>query len=157
MNEITTLDKGYYSGLEESFSIVIDSEDHFQKLWTQHTSIFFPPESSPVNMVNFDSEMVAWISLGMKNSGGYDVEIVNYVEETDEFIIICLESMPGPEDMVTEALTQPYHIVKMKKSDKTVRFDIRDEEVTGSYNTSKSKKKSMKQSKTKSKKMEKKY
>ena len=51
-------------------------------------------------------------------TGGYYIEITKIVEKENSVEVFARETSPSPGSLVTEAFTQPYHIVKMKKVDK---------------------------------------
>jgi hypothetical protein len=67
--------------------------------------------------------MVVLVYVGSKSSGGYSVDITGVQDSGSSIVIIYKESGPGPYDTVTMAFTEPYHIIKMDKSSKTVVFD----------------------------------
>jgi len=77
-----------------------------------------------ISDINFPEEMVVGVFIGEKPSGGYDVEVTGVLNQKEyiEFLIKTVE--PGPDDIVTEAITSPYHIIKLKSSDKEFLFNI---------------------------------
>ncbi len=93
--------------------------------WQNLSSREFPPPSLPE--VDFESQMVIAVFMGVKNSGGYATEITAIKEGGDSIAVFVEETSPGPNCAVTLALTSPFHIVKMKKSDKAVEFSVTQE------------------------------
>ena len=65
--------------------------------------------------------MVIVVNIGTKSSGGYAVEITS-VEEDENLVVNFMTSSPSPGSINTMALTQPYHIIQLKNSDKKVKF-----------------------------------
>jgi hypothetical protein len=118
-----TLDRGFTSGIRERKLLVIKTEKEWKDLWQTHVSISSPPKAVPV--VDFDKEMIVVAFSGEKPSGGHRMEIFKIEEDTGkrELRVIFRETKPPSGAMVTAALTQPYHIVKLKKTDLSVTFD----------------------------------
>ena len=100
--------------------LVIDSQEEFLKLWEGSTSGVIPGYSKPP--VDFSKETVISVFMGEKSTGGYSIEIVKIVEQTDKIIIYVRETSPKPGDIVTQAFTYPQHIVKTEKLTKRVVF-----------------------------------
>jgi PrcB C-terminal len=65
--------------------------------------------------VDFDREMVVGIFLGEKSTGGYEVEIVRAEQRDSSLYFYYREKAPPPGAMVTQALTQPFHLVRVAK------------------------------------------
>ncbi|MBS4534094.1 protease complex subunit PrcB family protein [Clostridium sp. D2Q-14] len=55
-----------------------------------------------------------YIGLGEKNTGGYDI-VIEKVEKDDNITkITIMEYKPKTDDMVTQAITYPYKIIKIE-------------------------------------------
>lgn len=87
--------------------------------WKRHTEGIQPPPSIP--KVDFRTEMVLVVLLGYQTSGGGPSieiksieEIFNYVSIPGKRIRVLVKENkePGPLDIITN----PYHIVKVRKS-----------------------------------------
>ncbi len=116
------IDKGFRSGIKERKVVLIKSEKEWGDLWRLHKGAFLPEQ--PIPRVDFRQEMVVAVFSGEKKSGGYGIEITKIEEkqEEGELIVLFLETQPPPKAMVTQALTQPYHIVKTRRIDLPVKF-----------------------------------
>ncbi len=77
-----------------------------------------PPE------VDFKKEMVLAAFMGEQNSGGYAVEIKDAVEEKGKLVVTVVERSPGPGSIVTQAITNPFHLVAVKRSDLPVQWKV---------------------------------
>ena len=68
--------------------------------------------------------------MGPRNTGGYSVNVDKIAEEENRIVVFVTESSPGKDCIVTQAITYPYQIVKIKKTDKEIVFktkqDVRD-------------------------------
>lgn len=74
------------------------------------------------NSIDFSREIVLIAIDKIRNSGGYGIEISN-AKIVDNKVLVSIDySSPKLNDMVTMALTQPYHVVKMKRTDKEIVF-----------------------------------
>ena len=111
---IDTIEKGYRSGVRESLQLVIRNQDQWNVFWKRHSSTDDNPAPAPV--VDFDREMVVGIFLGEKPTGGYEVEIVRGEQCDSSRSFYYWEKSP-PGAMVTQALTQPFHLVRVAKYD----------------------------------------
>mmetsp|Transcript_7510 Transcript_7510/g.9626 ORF Transcript_7510/g.9626 Transcript_7510/m.9626 type:complete len:129 (+) Transcript_7510:155-541(+) len=118
----STVAKGHNSGIKNSANEIIQSGSDFNELWRRHTSIFYPPPDVPP--VDFLTETVLAVFRGTKSSGGYGVEVKGVEDTGDEIVVSCETTDPSPYDMVTMALTQPFHIVRTPKTTKDVRFEF---------------------------------
>ena len=61
--------------------------------------------------------MVIGVFSGEKPSGGFSIEIAEIMLMETKITVFFDEISPKPEQPVTEALTQPSHIVKIKRVD----------------------------------------
>ncbi|MEN3046416.1 MAG: protease complex subunit PrcB family protein [Candidatus Hydrothermales bacterium] len=128
MVEFKNLQKGFYSGIREKKTVVIKDKEEFLNLWKELTSIFLPPSDPPD--IDFNKHVLICVFMGEKPTGGYEVEIKSIIEKKDEVSVYVREISPGKNCIVTMALTQPYHIVILKKTQKEFKFyfevEIRD-------------------------------
>ena len=72
--------------------------------------------------VNFSTDYIIAVFQGQKNTGGYGISINKIVDEGESMAVYVQESSPGGGCMVTMALTSPYSIVKIPKTDKKIIF-----------------------------------
>jgi len=117
-----TLAKGSQSGVRERKFVVIKSESDWQALWASHSSLSIPPQKPP--LVDFRTEMIVAVFAGEKSTGGYSIEITRVQEDTFKHAleVIVHESKPPPGAMVIQALSQPYHIIKLTRIELPVSF-----------------------------------
>ena len=109
----STLAKGFVSGMHEPAQIVIRSRDAWAAVWGRHTRAQVQPPSAPP--VDFSRDMVVGIFMGQRGTGGYEIEITR-VERADSQLRVYYRSKdPEPGAMVTQMLTQPYHVIKLPR------------------------------------------
>jgi protease stability complex PrcB-like protein len=116
-----TIAKGLRSGIREPSQIAIRSQSEWQKLWRQHSSA--STASAPLPTVDFDKEIVVAVFLGEKPSGGYGVEISSAEVVGSSLTVFVKETSPKPGAIVTQAINQPFHIVRIETAGvETVSF-----------------------------------
>jgi len=115
-----TLESGSNSGNVDYRHEVFHSSSDFQTFWNQHASINHPP--SPPPEIDFETSMIAVVSREDKPSGGYSIHVKSVTENDATLTVHCELSDPPPGSIVTQAITQPFEIIKMEASRKTVRF-----------------------------------
>ena len=117
-----TIDQGFRSGTRERKFLVVKNETDWKTLWQTHVQPNVPAKELP--RVDFDKEMIVAVFLGEKPTGGYKVEITAMEEDQGkgQLRVVTREGKPPVGSIATQALTQPYHVVRVKKSDLTTTF-----------------------------------
>ena len=73
------------------------------------------------NSFDYSNETIIAVFDKVRNSGGFSIEITEVLNE--EKVEVTIKSTgPKPTDMVATAIMQPYHIVKIKKTKKEIKF-----------------------------------
>jgi hypothetical protein len=116
-----TVDKGVRSGLSERRFVAVVTAKEWKDLWLAHKSGVSSGPQAP--QVDFQEEMVVGVFSGEKRTGGYGIEIKRVeLDAGKQVLVLWAETSPAPGSMVMEALTQPYHIVKLKRLNLPVAF-----------------------------------
>ncbi len=105
----TNLSEGYYSGLTTKEDKEITTRADLEKYWAQIHEGTTPVPSVPT--VDFSNYEVILVALGTKNTSGYGIEITGVSGST----VTVAETSPKPGDGTLQVLTQPYHMVQIKK------------------------------------------
>jgi hypothetical protein len=74
------------------------------------------------NSIDFSKEMVLVCLDKVRNSGGFSIEIVEATKEGGAILIKVSRKGPKPGSMAPSVIMQPYHIVKIKKTNKEIKF-----------------------------------
>ena len=117
-----TIDIGVQSGVAggELKITQIETQAEWENFWSRHQGNVIPPPPAP--SVDFSREMVIAAVDQTEPSGGYRFEITG-IEEIEGGLAVRVSKMiPGPDCIVTTALTQPFHIVRMART--TVSLNI---------------------------------
>lgn len=122
-----TVAQGIYSGLAVSSAapreIVVEDPAAFEELWAELQGDATPGDPAPA--VDFATTEVLGLAT-LRNTGGYTMTITDVSERAGVVEAQAVLSVPGAGCMVTMALTQPYHLVAVPKSDKPVRFTLKE-------------------------------
>ena len=81
--------------------------------------------SEAVKGVNFDEESIFLIDMGTRNTGGYSLN-VTFSENNDYVRANVTFTFPGEGCAVTEALTNPYKLIKLGST----KYILVTEEIT---------------------------
>lgn len=110
-----TIEQRAMSGINEKEEHVVTDDKQWAALWAKvHRN------QSPVpNMqaINFDREQVVAVFMGTKNSGGYGIEIKRVIDTGKQIVVLVEETTPPEGGIVTMAITQPFHIIKIENPD----------------------------------------
>ena len=113
---IVTVAQGSRSGIEQSREAIARTPEEWKTLWKAHGGA----ESLPA--VDFSREMVAAVFPGTRPTGGYRVEITAARREGQSLVVEYMERRPGADAIVSQALTSPFHIVRLPRHDGPVIF-----------------------------------
>jgi hypothetical protein len=108
-----TLQRGAYSGVTERKVVLVTDEAAWKSNWQQISARQVPAPDAPA--LDFAGQSVIVASLGEKNTGGYSVEVTGVELMGGKLKVTVRETKPGPGTFVTQALTQPYHVVRIPK------------------------------------------
>ena len=106
--------------LLEPFGIVVRSAAEWDVLWKAHAGA----QAAPA--VDLAKNVVAAVFIGTRPTGGYSVEITGTRRDGDALVIEYVQRAPGRGDIVSQALTSPFHIVSLPRHDGPVRFEQRN-------------------------------
>ena len=120
------IESGAYSHIEEATRTVIQSQEDWHKWWIRHNTITEHIDGKEIKPapppVDFTEESVLTATMGRRSTGGYAIEFVRIHHEGDTLVATLHMTAPGPEDMVTMALTAPYTIIAIPKHEGPIRF-----------------------------------
>lgn len=97
---------------------IIQSDKTFKQIWDSLNQDM--PE--PLPEIDFNKNMVVFYSYGPFNHGGYTLKLHDVEENENEIILHVFMQSPNPEDFVTEVLTHLYFLVKINRTNKSVKI-----------------------------------
>lgn len=110
--------EGSYSNLTDADSWVIKNEN----AWTEFKDQGYIQEEI-LTPIDFDSHTLIAVSQGEKPTGGYGIHVAEIEEFENELVVHVISSAPDENDTVTLAFTQPYQVVRIGKTSKTISFN----------------------------------
>ena len=124
--DFQTIESGDQSGIggEEPSLFVLRNEDDWRDFWSLHQSHTLPPPEPPD--VDFERDMVIAAVDGAQPSGGYTFEIDAIGQEDGRMIVSVTRRVPEG-CVTTAALTQPYEIVRLARSDLDAEIEVTEE------------------------------
>ena len=121
----TSLSKGNLFGAgEEGFkkeNIIISSKEEWKYFLLKIDTTNKVSETFE-NAIDFSQDMIIVCIDKVRNTGGFSIEVIEVVNEGDTFLVKVKSTGPKPMDMVTSAIMQPYHIVKISTTSKEIKF-----------------------------------
>lgn len=88
---------------------VIRNEPEWSKFWDLLYANYLPKPARP--SVNFSERVVVAVVDAPRSTGGYSITITDIEPNPSGITVSSSQVSPGPACMVTQALTQPFHIV----------------------------------------------
>lgn len=111
----TTVARGTDSQVSEPREVIARSAGEWRALWSTHSA-----ERAP------DIDVSRWtvvaVFLGTRPTGGYEVEITRVLQEGGATVVEYREQRPPPDAFLIQALTSPFHIVRIPRTDTKVTF-----------------------------------
>jgi len=124
MTKFETISKGIYSKQIEKAYFIIKDKESFNELLDKINS-----DTEIIDTdINFSEEMVVGVFLGEKQTGGYEVEVTDVLDQNDYIEFQIKINEPDPGEIVAQSITSPYHIIKLNKTEKEMVFNIIEQE-----------------------------
>jgi hypothetical protein len=120
---LETVARGEASGITQERREAIRDEATWEAFWKVHAGSDAPPPD-----LDFQKEIVIVVHLGTRGSSGYAVSVTRVEDQVERSAVYYDESKPGPRCIVAQVLTQPHHIVKVRRTDNALFF-IENEEI----------------------------
>ena len=117
-----TIDKRPFSGHNDNKYYVIKETSEWGNLWSIVYSIIIPKPDLPD--VNFNNEMIIAVFQGSQPSSGYSIEITEIIEKENFVEVFVKKTSPSQGSLQLDVITDPFHIVKIRRVDKEIIFRI---------------------------------
>jgi hypothetical protein len=117
--QVRTIGKGGNAlDAENPDSVAAFDDATFRSTWTKRVGEGDPPS------VDFSKEAVVFVFGGMRNTGGYSVDVRGARVEGDALILDAVVQGPPPGAIVTQVITYPYAVVAVTpRGFRKVRWD----------------------------------
>ena len=110
--------------IEEPTVFKIETQDAWAELWSTHVSVVVPTRTPPA--VAFQDQMLIAVFDRQQSSGGFAIEVQSIVVDESGILVEVLRTVPGAGCAVTQALTQPFHMVLADATDGDVLLTVMD-------------------------------
>jgi hypothetical protein len=117
----TTIDSGDQSGYYEEDYFVVRTEDEWVDVWKKHSA---PQMISSCPEISFQNYMVICVFMGKQPTTGYDITIESIYKNDGEVYVEVCKWFPKEDMLVGQALTYPYILASIEKSDSEVIFNV---------------------------------
>jgi|GEM_PF-5393851 len=121
--DFTTLQKGSYSGVTERKAVLIADPGTWSTQWQAHSAHVVPVPAAPA--IDFSQYSVLAVYMGEKNTGGYAVEVAGVQLADGKLVVTVRQQSPGPGGITTQALTQPFHLIRIPKVPAGTAVEVR--------------------------------
>jgi hypothetical protein len=115
-----TVDRSSYSGIGTFRVAVVNDHASWAALWAAHTASQGPVPMLPP--IDFSSRMVVGVFLGPRPNGCYAVRIEDIYTTSDRAVVRFSERYPGLDEICTQAITTPAHIVTVSRTGLAFEF-----------------------------------
>ena len=105
---------GTYSAIEDKREVLLNNNEDFQKLMAD---VYKNLDQLPrIPVVDFNKNSVVAVFIGNRSNGGFMVSI-DSITEGKNLTVNITETTPGSTCMVTDAITRPFTLVKIPKTE----------------------------------------
>lgn len=105
--------------LAERKNYIFRDEDDFIAFWELvHGN---DPAAKRPPVIAFERDQVIAVMAGLKPTGGHSVLITDVVDTPGERIVYIENVSPGEGCFATQAQTNPYHVIAVKRTEKVLR------------------------------------
>lgn len=115
---------GWNAAFEDKRQALLTNNEDYQTLMNDVYRNFDQMPTIPV--VDFTKNDVIAVFIGTKTSGGYQVSVDKIIKRNDAVSVYVNEISPGKNCMTTDALTQPYQLVKIPKIKQKVKYIFKE-------------------------------
>jgi hypothetical protein len=113
--------RGSNCGINIEKNYVIKNDGEWKAFWAELNKNQSSIKPQPI--IDFNQDMIIAITLAQKNSGGYSIQIDGLINNNRDLAVSATMNEPQG-GIVTQAITQPYVVIKTKKLEKIIKFNI---------------------------------
>ena len=118
----STLQKGANSGVAERKAVLMTDEAGWKANWVQANARQVPAPEAPA--LDFGQQSVVAVYMGEQRTGGYAIEITGVELVGGTLKVAVKQTRPGPGAIVTQALTQPFHMIRIPKVPAGTKLEV---------------------------------
>jgi hypothetical protein len=112
----TTVVEGQGSSIDDPLEVTVRTGAEWKVLWQKHA------RDQKMPAVDFTKFTVVGVFMGERTTGGYRAIVSAITREGNDLVVTWHEEQPSPNLMVTQALTAPFHIVRIDRTSSAITF-----------------------------------
>ena len=101
--------------------LIISSNETWVELMNKMNSVNYETANFTETEIDFSNFIILAVFDEIKMSGGYTIEITSVVENQNNLTVTI--HLLSPKGVAPGVITQPYHIVKIPKTEKIIFFN----------------------------------
>jgi hypothetical protein len=110
---------GTHSGIHALETVIVRSPEEWEALWSRHVADRIGTRREPP-LVGFQEQLVVGFFAGDRPTGGYAVRFLGLEGCLAKFEL----RHPPPGAVLTQAITQPYAMAAITRTDLPIRFEV---------------------------------
>jgi hypothetical protein len=111
---------------------VFNSLEDFEKFYISNSNIANPDKNNLKIDVDFNKETLIAISLGMRPTSGYSINVNKVLKEKGKILIQASEICPKKNQIVLMVITYPSILIKIPKNEGQFELDLKTCKPNGS-------------------------
>ena len=111
------------NGWDDAATVVVRDRDAWQATWNKMHERLAGPRP-PLPTVDFSTEMVVVIALGVRSNSGFGVTITGASESDGVITVDALSTGPGPGCITAQVITYPIDVVRLPRRNSAVYFRV---------------------------------
>jgi hypothetical protein len=113
------------TGLDRPSELIVRDPESWPVAWNRIHSVRRP--APPLPEVDFSTDIVIIVSLGLRRSGGYGIQIDGAFRDETGTLVTIVETEPGPGCLVTTEISSPVEIAVFPATAEPISFKRRVE------------------------------
>jgi PrcB C-terminal len=118
--EFRTIARGNSGAITQRTQFVVRDVGAWRRLWRRLQGGRVPAPRLP--RVDFSRYMLIAVTQGQQRTGGYSIRVKSIEEDSRRLRVTVAERAPGQYCVTPQLLTEPYVVVRLKRSAKRVVF-----------------------------------
>lgn len=118
----TVIAEGTRSAITEPLQRVLRDAGALRALWDAHAAYLIPPPAPPA--IDFSTNTIAAVFAGDQPTGGHALTVSGLRRSPNGWVLSVSLLKPGPGCPATQAITQPWLMVRVPGRDQSVRITM---------------------------------
>ena len=116
----TEVKNGENSDFIKAENLIITSQKDMDLTWMKMFGKY--PKKPPIPMIDFEIKQLLLVAMGEQANGGYSIKVTAIVKTAKGIVITIEDAKPGKSCNNTSAITYPFQLIEMPKTEKGITF-----------------------------------